>query len=172
MALFKISKGNSGNLPTTVTEGYAWFTSDNGRFYIDASSTTRVPISGSFIFDIIDVEGRGDTANSLGFYLEGTESYSNIKNAFEQNLVVYAKCYKYSNPSNFIIVQMIGQPDNAGTIYFGADHGGISYQYYLKSNGVWGKVETTLATSEDLEGVAQISLITWESGDDGSVQGE
>ena len=38
MALFKISKGNSENLPSKETSwgnGYAWFTQDDGKFYID-----------------------------------------------------------------------------------------------------------------------------------------
>ena len=38
MALFKISKGNSINLPSKETSwgnGYAWFTQDDGKFYID-----------------------------------------------------------------------------------------------------------------------------------------
>lgn len=35
MALFKISKGNSTNLPNTKTDGYCYFTVDDGKFYID-----------------------------------------------------------------------------------------------------------------------------------------
>lgn len=35
MALFKISKGNSQNLPATLTEGYCWYTYDDSKFYID-----------------------------------------------------------------------------------------------------------------------------------------
>ena len=37
MALFKINKGNSSNLAAqALKEGYAWFTPDDGKFYIDA----------------------------------------------------------------------------------------------------------------------------------------
>ena len=35
MALFKVSKGTAKNLPTTLTEGYCWYTYDNSKFYID-----------------------------------------------------------------------------------------------------------------------------------------
>ena len=35
MALFKISKGLKANLPSTKTEGYCWYTTDDSLFYID-----------------------------------------------------------------------------------------------------------------------------------------
>lgn len=35
MALFKISKGTSKNLPSTLTEGYCWYTYDDSKWYID-----------------------------------------------------------------------------------------------------------------------------------------
>ena len=35
MALFKISRGDSSNLPSTKTDGWAYFCSDSGGFYID-----------------------------------------------------------------------------------------------------------------------------------------
>lgn len=40
MAAFKIMKGPSSRIDTTITpyhEGYAWFTPDDGKFYIDAA---------------------------------------------------------------------------------------------------------------------------------------
>lgn len=40
MALFKILKGNSIDLPEQkATEGYAYFTPDDGKFYIDIATT-------------------------------------------------------------------------------------------------------------------------------------
>ena len=40
MALFKILKGSSEGLKNLkATEGYAYFTPDDGKFYIDISST-------------------------------------------------------------------------------------------------------------------------------------
>lgn len=38
MALFKIFKGNASDLPSKDSSwgnGYAWFTQDDGKFYID-----------------------------------------------------------------------------------------------------------------------------------------
>jgi phage-related tail fiber protein len=35
MALFKISKGTSQNLPSILTEGFCWYTYDDSKFYID-----------------------------------------------------------------------------------------------------------------------------------------
>ena len=35
MALFKIFKGKKANLPETRVDGYAYFTTDDGKFYID-----------------------------------------------------------------------------------------------------------------------------------------
>lgn len=35
MALFKISKGSKSNLPSTLTEGYCWYTFEDSKFYID-----------------------------------------------------------------------------------------------------------------------------------------
>jgi hypothetical protein len=51
MALFKIFKGNSANLPEEKHDGYCYFTTDDGIFYIDyldADGITlrRRPISG------------------------------------------------------------------------------------------------------------------------------
>lgn len=37
MALFKIKKGVKANLPTSYIEGYCYFTTDDGKFYIDTS---------------------------------------------------------------------------------------------------------------------------------------
>ncbi len=36
MALFKIFRGTSDKLPQTITDGYAYFTTDDNNFYIDA----------------------------------------------------------------------------------------------------------------------------------------
>lgn len=42
MALFKISKGSKNNLPTTLTEGYCWYTYDDSKFYIDFKDANGV----------------------------------------------------------------------------------------------------------------------------------
>jgi hypothetical protein len=45
MALFKIGKGKAANLPTTKKEGYAYFTTDDGKMYIDVDDSTRVALN-------------------------------------------------------------------------------------------------------------------------------
>lgn len=42
MALFKVSKGLKSNLPTTKTEGYCWYTTDDSLFYIDYKDESGV----------------------------------------------------------------------------------------------------------------------------------
>lgn len=42
MALFKISKGTSERLPSTLTEGYAWYTYNDSKFYIDYKDDSGV----------------------------------------------------------------------------------------------------------------------------------
>jgi len=39
LALFKISQGNSSNLPTNYHNGYCYFTIDEGKLYIDFPGT-------------------------------------------------------------------------------------------------------------------------------------
>ena len=41
MALFKICRGAEGNLPTVKTDGYAYFCTDTGSFYIDHKNTSN-----------------------------------------------------------------------------------------------------------------------------------
>ena len=36
MALFKVARGLAAALPSQITDGYAYFTTDDGKFYIDA----------------------------------------------------------------------------------------------------------------------------------------
>lgn len=51
MALFKACRGKKENLPTELTDGYAYFCTDSGGFYIDCPDTsgalTRVHINKS-----------------------------------------------------------------------------------------------------------------------------
>ena len=75
MALFKISKGATGNLSNqSKVDGYCWFTPDDGKFYIDSttsgSGTTlqRIPLNA----ERADKDGSGNIiknnyAHSLTF---------------------------------------------------------------------------------------------------------
>jgi hypothetical protein len=42
LALFKISKGLNANLPSARRDGYAYFTTDDGKFWIDFQSANGV----------------------------------------------------------------------------------------------------------------------------------
>lgn len=59
MALFKILKGASTNLPNVYsTSGYAYFTPDDGRFYIDIDkeSETDPVVIGNNADEIVQLE--------------------------------------------------------------------------------------------------------------------
>ena len=70
MALFKISKGTKSNLDNqTLTEGYCWFTPEDGKFYIDAFKNevlTRIPLNAAMADSVAwtNVTGRPGTATS------------------------------------------------------------------------------------------------------------
>lgn len=175
MALFKISKGPSANLDTQAkTEGYAWFTKDNGRFYIDVSSSERRPISSVYQFDLVNYDGAaGHTTNSAGFYLEASAegTYTKILEAFNQNLIVQLKYYEYDTPEYYSIFKMSRKPDS-GNIYFDAISDGIEYQIWCDPNNVWRRTAARMLNEDALGEVPAIQLITWEDGDDGSIQGD
>lgn len=42
MALFKVYRGLASNLPSALHDGYAYFTTDDGKFYIDADNDGTV----------------------------------------------------------------------------------------------------------------------------------
>jgi len=44
MALFKVFRGTSKDLPSVIHDGYAYLTTDDGKFYID-TSTKRILIN-------------------------------------------------------------------------------------------------------------------------------
>lgn len=41
MSLFKVNRGNEANLPTTLTDGWAYFCTDTGSFLIDHYDSTN-----------------------------------------------------------------------------------------------------------------------------------
>ena len=66
MALFKISKGLAANLPTTYKEGYCYFTTDDGKFYIASKKKNTV-----FREEINGFEAY-DTGGYTGDWLDGS----------------------------------------------------------------------------------------------------
>ena len=54
MALFKIFRGNSSKLPDVkATEGYVYFTPDDGKFYIDIADADKAVV-GNTTGEIVD----------------------------------------------------------------------------------------------------------------------
>ena len=68
MAIFKISKGNSVNLPVTYEEGHIYFTIDNGKLYIDTSNeqSGRVLVNAGTA-DKLNVADAGSSAQPVYF---------------------------------------------------------------------------------------------------------
>lgn len=48
MAFFKLYKGVQAELPVAIHEGYAYFCTDTGNFYLDFSDTERRQFSGEY----------------------------------------------------------------------------------------------------------------------------
>lgn len=81
MALFKISKGTKSNLNNqTLTEGYCWFTPEDGKFYIDAFKNdvlTRIPLNAAMADSVAwtNVTGRpGDATSTKGGILTDAQA--------------------------------------------------------------------------------------------------
>jgi hypothetical protein len=78
LALFKIEKGLAANLTknrTNTTEGYCYFTTDDGKMYIDTNTKTndtsgRVAINGTnYAVCSTEAGTAGKVANVPGFIL-------------------------------------------------------------------------------------------------------
>ena len=79
MALFKILKGQSANLPNTYHEGYCYFTTDTKKFYIDISSvndpSSRVELNANIADYAVRAYYDEDGINIADNYLKtGTNS--------------------------------------------------------------------------------------------------
>ena len=79
MALFKIEKGLSNNLKTNrpnTVEGWCYFTTDDGKFYIDTASAegnteNRVALNSNKADRLNIADSIGDTGNPVYFNSEG-----------------------------------------------------------------------------------------------------
>ena len=74
MALFQILKGLKANLPSTKTEGYCYFTIDDGKFYIDCKdidgSLQRKPLNANTATKLeksITIALAGDISGNASF---------------------------------------------------------------------------------------------------------
>lgn len=78
MALFKILKGASSNLPTTKTAGYCYFTTDTKLFYIDIDNSTRVVLNAEQA-NTLTVTNNGTATTLKAVVDNGTLSSSEVK---------------------------------------------------------------------------------------------
>ena len=88
MSLFKVFKGNKSNLNSqTKHDGYAWYTVDEGGFYIDAENSSNV-VERKKINDAdnITVESESFQSSNLKTILEGLDNkVSDIEMTYDQS---------------------------------------------------------------------------------------
>ncbi len=75
MALFKVFRGTSSNLPAEIHDGYAYLTTDDGKFYIDTASK-RILINP-------DIDVPSD-AEDIDYSNVSLGNVSNVKQALDQ----------------------------------------------------------------------------------------
>lgn len=130
MALFKIEKGTAANLVTNrpnAVEGYAYFTTDDGKFYIDVSGgTSESPVSAIVGTNRIPLSA--DRADRIP-YAENNEGS-----------LIYNKTITTSDPftlkdGNLIVIKFTADtpggttsPDNI--ITFNVNNTGAKHVYY------------------------------------------
>ena len=68
MALFKIFRGKKANLPTSYNDGYCYFTTDDGKFYIDTTndSSGRILMNAGKA-DSLTIADTGSTEQAVYF---------------------------------------------------------------------------------------------------------
>ena len=68
MALFKVFRGKAENLPEPTHDGYAYLTTDTGKFYID-SGDRRILINPDITAQMIPFDSNNTVAGMLEFLL-------------------------------------------------------------------------------------------------------
>lgn len=70
MALFKVFRGTSANLPSTIHDGYAYLTTDDGKFYIDTTQRRILinPTPASSASDVTYI--KDDIVTNVGVVLD------------------------------------------------------------------------------------------------------
>ena len=122
MALFQIYKGLESELNNvTMHEGYAYFCTDSGKFYIDVSNNNesidsdgwyndRLPVKNQ---EVIDITLEGGAANWIagtgadaGFYIQ-TVSISDLKVGSRMTIDPYIKPVSNLGEYQFIVKAVI-----------------------------------------------------------------
>lgn len=127
MALFKIKKGLSENLPSTYVEGYCYFTTDDGKFYIDTTNTE----TGRIVLN-------AEQADRLGSATLGSTT-----KPIYLNKGVATACSTYAGGTK---VTLNGTAKGGSTVSFYAPTAVGTAGQYLQSNGsgepTWAEIST------------------------------
>ena len=120
MALFKVSRGNSNNLPTLTDsgDGYCWFTYDDGKFYIDYQETESGPLKRKALnavdADTVLQNTTSSTNTNYRILLSGTAT-----NSTERSSLNKAATLQY-NPSTDLLstgnIELTGDLEVAGNV--------------------------------------------------------
>lgn len=127
MALFKIHKGLKANLPTTYNAGYCYFTTDDGKFYIDTTNTA----AGRIILNA----GQADKL--------GSATLGSTTKPVYLNQGVATACSTYAGGTK---VTLNGSSKGGSTASFYAPTAVGTAGQYLQSNGsgapTWAEIST------------------------------
>lgn len=160
MALFKVLRGNETSLPTAKTDGWAYFCSDTGNFYIDhqsnAGSLTRTQLNAKYASQIKYKDGNG---------------YIEISGADLNNAVLHIS--NKSNPHNVTKEQIgLDQVDNTADIkkhvesaVKDASGNTITDTYETKLDSKGKLEEAKIYTDNAVSQKSQVQIITWEADD-------
>ena len=142
MALFKIKKGLSENLPSTYVEGYCYFTTDDGKFYIDTTNTVagRIALNA----EKADKDGDGNIIKNTYLPLTGGTLTGDL-NSKLINMYLDAEIVPINSQSiSFYTTNKQSWSGSAGITYYSTANiltGGIHYchpaLYKISSSGTY-----------------------------------
>lgn len=132
MALFKISKGKSNKLPVTYKEGHCYFTTDDGKFYVDTTDTAAGRVALNALYsDANRVQELSSGADLNGIIEPGY--YGVFASATAQSLL--------NNPLSATATGIMLRVYKIGTSYYqevsGTLEGGTYIRRYSSSWSAW-----------------------------------
>lgn len=136
MALFKILKGNEANLPSIMTDGWAYFCTDTSNFFIDYADN-----DGTLYRAQLNAK---DTETLMG------ASLATILNNNELEI-----------PTSSAVFRALVDNLDAAKAYTDEIVNALDEDYYTKTeiDAQVGEINTTLAQK------AQVQIVTWEDDD-------
>ena len=107
MALFKVFRGNSSDLPTTIHDGYMYLTVDDGKVYIDTDNT-RIAVNPSLTAS--DIAYNDSTVAIILSSLLGSSA------SIEVNTTAYWSSYQNASTSKTFYVYTDGYTINGHNV--------------------------------------------------------